>query len=237
MSKILDLVLAGTPPQFDNDASLATTEFVRQALGNINGQALFTAAGSLAAADAGKYVHVGSDGNYTVTLPSLASVPDGAAFVFQSSATGTKTIERAGSDTIFAGTTGPINSVALGAGDSLHIIKQTLSGNARWQIVGGSVMMRYSENDFAKSLGASGYQRLPSGLIVQWGGVATNSSGLATWTYPIPFPNSVYRVFATAVFGGTYYGASINGTPTDTSAPVKLSAAVVANVNMFAIGR
>ena len=37
MSKVLDQVLAGTPPQFDNDGSLSTTEFVQRALGSRRG--------------------------------------------------------------------------------------------------------------------------------------------------------------------------------------------------------
>lgn len=97
-------------------------------------------------------------------------------------------------------------------------------------------MLQAFTGEGKQSISPNGYQKLPGGLIVQWGGVATNASGAATWTYPIPFPNGCYRVFATAVFGGTYYGASINGTPTDTSAAIKLSAAVVSNVNVFAIG-
>ena len=40
---------------------------------------------------------------------------------------------------------------------------------------------------FASSLAASGYQKLPSGLIVQWG-TATTSAGTGTITFPIAFP-------------------------------------------------
>ena len=40
--------------------------------------------------------------------------------------------------------------------------------------------------DHAKSLAESGYQKLPSGLIIQWG--KTNTTG--TTTFPIAFPNA-----------------------------------------------
>ncbi|MDE9583646.1 gp53-like domain-containing protein [Citrobacter braakii] len=42
---------------------------------------------------------------------------------------------------------------------------------------------------------ASGYQKLPSGLIIQWGVSSTSSStGQATATFPIAFPNGLINV-------------------------------------------
>lgn len=47
---------------------------------------------------------------------------------------------------------------------------------------------------FGKSLGASGYQKLPSGLIIQWGVTGgTDAGGFVTQTLPITFPNSQIR--------------------------------------------
>ena len=44
----------------------------------------------------------------------------------------------------------------------------------------------WDKHDFA----SSGYQKLPSGLIIQWG--VTRSSGTRTYaTFPIAFPNAV----------------------------------------------
>ena len=55
-------------------------------------------------------------------------------------------------------------------------------------------------NQFA-SLGATnGYQKLPSGLIIQWGFVSTSSEGLYTTTFPITFPNAVWNINATPFF-------------------------------------
>lgn len=50
---------------------------------------------------------------------------------------------------------------------------------------------------FSASLLAAGWQKLPSGLIIQWGQVLSNSSGFAPWTYPIAFPNACFQVYAT----------------------------------------
>lgn len=36
-----------------------------------------------------------------------------------------------------------------------------------------------------------GYQKLPGGLILQWGGIASVAGGPATFTFPIAFPNAM----------------------------------------------
>jgi len=49
---------------------------------------------------------------------------------------------------------------------------------------------------FAASLAASGYQKLPSGLIMQWClGSVVFSEGYSTVTLPLTFPNGISRVF------------------------------------------
>lgn len=48
--------------------------------------------------------------------------------------------------------------------------------------------------DTTQSLGASGWTKLPNGLILQWGSLAVGSSG-STWTYPRSFPTGVFAVF------------------------------------------
>lgn len=49
------------------------------------------------------------------------------------------------------------------------------------------------------SLGASGYQKLPNGLIVQWtaGAAVASTNQEQTVTFPIAFPTAVLRVFVT----------------------------------------
>ncbi|WP_257555068.1 hypothetical protein [Sphingobium sp. CFD-2] len=57
-----------------------------------------------------------------------------------------------------------------------------------------SDLAKYS--DFANNLSAAGYQRLPSGLILQWCTTATqqNVETTTTATFPIQFPNAVLDV-------------------------------------------
>jgi hypothetical protein len=98
---------------------------------------------------------------------------------------------------------------------------------------------------FAASMGANGYTKLPNGLILQWGNVAANSSGLATLTFPIAFPNNLFIVEATYVNSGTGVPSSAI-TVSDTTATTKSAATLIAsqggaglnaaNIRVFAIG-
>jgi hypothetical protein len=68
--------------------------------------------------------------------------------------------------------------------------------------------------DFTSSLASAGYQKLPSGLIIQWGYKSfTNTRGLGyvyttNVTFPISFPSVCYQVFITPK-GFTTGGESI----------------------------
>jgi hypothetical protein len=50
-------------------------------------------------------------------------------------------------------------------------------------------------------LAASGYQKFPSGLIIQWGLASTDATGTATFSYPITFPNAAMQ--GVCVYGNT----------------------------------
>ncbi|WP_440447147.1 gp53-like domain-containing protein, partial [Pseudomonas aeruginosa] len=43
-------------------------------------------------------------------------------------------------------------------------------------------------SNFAGSLGFSGYQKLPTGLIIQWGALSVNGTSGAVGTTDINFP-------------------------------------------------
>jgi len=51
-------------------------------------------------------------------------------------------------------------------------------------------------------LSINGYQKLPSGLIIQWGSTSSNGVGYSDFTYPIAFPNSVLTIIPTSFIGG-----------------------------------
>lgn len=52
-------------------------------------------------------------------------------------------------------------------------------------------------------ISASGYQKLPGGLIDQWGTVTISAGGLATVTLPLAFPDK--GIFATACYAQTNF--------------------------------
>lgn len=201
--------LAGitTPAQFDNSVKPATTEFVQRALGNSRGTITYGANQILSSSVVGSWVAPTSPG-LTFTLPLASSVPSGAVLHFYANSQGL-TLARQGTDTIVLGTNGIVSGVALGASDKLSLISVT-SG---WYALGGDATLPYSSL-FGSSLAASGYQKLPSGLIIQWGsgGYASGS----TVAFPQAFPNACFSVVVS--HGPSATGPTTNGIGTKTNA-------------------
>ena len=57
--------------------------------------------------------------------------------------------------------------------------------------------------DFTASLSSNGYQKLPSGLIMQWGRIAAMVVNDTTWytiTFPVAFPTACLNIQATMDF-------------------------------------
>lgn len=65
-------------------------------------------------------------------------------------------------------------------------------------------------SQFAASKAQNGYQRLPSGLIIQWGLALTDANGFVSVTFPIAFPTTIASITGTAggnVAAGVYSAA------------------------------
>ena len=227
---------APTQAQFDADTSLATTAFVQRSLGNYQGEVYYTG-GAIALADVGKTIGVGTltPGGVTITLPSIAGLPFGAALPITSYGSSFPvTLAANGTDKIRYGDLNDLSSIVLNDGDSATLIKNS---EGKWVVVAGTMAMRSSKGDFAKSLSANGYQKLPSGLIIQWGSVLTAADGTTTWVFPIAFPSNTYAVLATVYQVSSTATATVAGTPGTSSAGIKLSIAQSLNVFCMAIGR
>lgn len=238
--KLADALLGGnavaaTPAQFDNDTSLATTAFVQRALGNLRGETVVNTSTTLTAANVGQLI-VGQTGTYTTTLPLANSVAEGSQIAFFGS-TGISTwlVQRQGSDTIENNGGGTFFSIGVGGSAILES-----NGAGTWRVVFGSVALRNSA-DFGASLAATGYQKLPGGLIIQWGSFGTINDGSTTViTFPILFPSVC--VFATAIrdeSGGDEPDSfSINArTASNMTVQYQDSGASASNANIwFAIG-
>ncbi|OPB08198.1 phage tail protein [Pseudomonas synxantha] len=180
---------ANTPPLFDSSKSLATTEFVARSAGSLGGSISIAASRVLTVSDIGKRLELAT--GVTVTLPATESVPNGAAVL------------------ISAGPQSTTSRVTVAAGDQLAMsnlavtVPYTLSPGGDfiairesgvWRCHFGSETLR-TASIFAASLGGNGYQKLPSGLILQWGyrttsALSTNYTADAV-TFPIVFPTAI----------------------------------------------
>lgn len=105
-----------------------------------------------------------------------------------------------GSFTVTAKTTSgtgvmcPQGSAIEVIGDGTNISLK--AGTASLQNVGVGAGNIPDMSSFTSSISSSGWQKLPSGLIIQWGQQNNAASATTTATYPIPFPNSTLQVVA-----------------------------------------
>lgn len=90
-------------------------------------------------------------------------------------------------------------AATLNVGTSANNIVQ-LDGSAKLPAIDGSQLTNINAlttSNFTgsnQSLSANGYQKLPGGLIMQWGSTTLAASGSANITFPTAFPSSVYSV-------------------------------------------
>jgi len=174
-----------TPPQFDNDTSLATTEFVQRALGSVAGQVNWAGgAVVLSASDVGKLHNVSG----ATTLPAASSVPLGTQIIVNAIGAA-RAVSPSGADTLSAVGTS-YGSITLEK-DCSGVFQRNSDGNGWGMVQHGDEFLKYSRK-FGSSLTASGYQKLPSGLIVQWGS-GIYAAGVAV-TFPIAYPTACRQV-------------------------------------------
>lgn len=90
-----------------------------------------------------------------------------------------------------------------------------------------------------KSLAASGYYKLPGGLIIQWGSVVTTAANTGvTWTFPTAFPNACILVLAMTrnSSGSSFYSSVGDPSAGTTGAFVSSTFAGTATSSTFAMG-
>ncbi|KVP51456.1 hypothetical protein WJ91_01265 [Burkholderia ubonensis] len=198
---------APMPPQFDSSDKVASTAFVQRALGNMQiGTRIQSAANAIFSAS-----HAG--GSYTLevasttyVLPSLASVKPGATFEFLATVNAA-TVAAAGADKMMTGSLVSSSTCMLNNGDTARFV----SDGTYWVLVGGSAALRLSLGDFGNSLASNGYQKLPSGLIIQWGVVSVPANTTYTYNFPIAYRAVCYSLVGTRGAPGS--NASFNFSP------------------------
>lgn len=190
-----------TAPQFDADLSLATTEFVQRALGSYRGCETVATNLALNAGHVGKVVR--NNGANTITLPLASSVVPGAAIIIANQDGGAPCIvQRAGAENIERNGSG-VNSVTLNFGENVTLVA---TNSSSWTVVNGLG---------TASLAAAGYQKLPSGLIIQWGSGVTAIGG-GVITFPVVFPAVCHGVQITNQVTGSPTNYLGRGAPTTT---------------------
>lgn len=215
-----------TPPQFDNDTSLATTAFVQRALGNMSGYVTYAAPTLLAAADAGKHVIITLSGAQTCTLPDPATMPPGASFHLEAVG-GELTVTCTGATgSSFAGPSVgvPAASFKVLNANSVDVV----CIGSSYRVLGGGGKA---------SLNASGYQKLPSGLIIQWGNITNSATpGNATLvTFPIVFPSAIRQLVVSSNVNSTSISAAWYDAQTPSGFNMRSNVAT-SNASYIAIG-
>lgn len=180
-----------TPPQFDNDISLATTEFVQRALGNVRATYSRTGNQVLEVVDIGCHIVAGHDSaDRGYTMPPLSALPIGASLeITNLSGKLINLLHRSGSGLFIGAADSSGTATSFAIKDRQSIVAKKYSENT-WLVTGSAD--EYASALFSASIATSGYQRLPSGLIIQWVQGATSAAVEVSEvvTLPITFPNS-----------------------------------------------
>lgn len=192
-----NILAAQSPPQFDASLKLATMAAVQRALGNMNGFTNLAVSTVLTAANIGEYIVVGSVSGLTHTLPAASLCPGGKIAVYNYASYATTFAAPAGTKINVGTAVGTLSSAIVSPGENAIFY----SDGTNWSMF-GSMQMTQSQL-FALVKSNSGYQKLPSGLLIQWGFRATAvsappGSSANNWTFPIAFPNACLAAFATA---------------------------------------
>lgn len=177
---------APTAAQFDNDISIATTSFVQRALGSLAGQGGYSVSTRLNVADVGKLI--GVSGNVTITLPMASDVVAGSLIHLRIGNGSTVTVVPASGQTL--SDLRAMSIASLVATGATYIVLRSYPDGTGWEVLGGDTALRSSAL-FQSSLSASGYQKLPSGLIFQWVYGSSDANGNVSLTLPIQFPNAL----------------------------------------------
>jgi hypothetical protein len=179
-----------TASQFDNTIRSASTAYVISAglhYPQANGQS-FTANGNISISSMNGWGQFGAAG-VTATLPALSLVPVGTTFTALGGAFG-GTVAANGTDTIQSTIGTNSSSAVLISGQQVTFVSNGVA--AGWYMASSGLGI----GAFGSSLSGSGYQKLPSGLIIQWANSSYTgaSDSTQTFNFPIAFPTSCFAI-------------------------------------------
>ncbi len=224
-------LMVATPAQFDGTNLIATTAFVQRALGNHSTVSSVVASTALTAAYAGQYIVAYSTTQFTITLPAVTSVLAGTSFQIYNASATTHIVATIGKSYLYG--SGVFNGATVNLDG--YCGYTITSDGANWLVsssqytatpTSSSLLTRvvnidYLRNQFLGVFSASGYQKLTSGMIIQWGKTYAPDDTYTQITFPIAFPTACVSVTANpettgAVSGGNSIGVCIGGITTTT---------------------
>lgn len=182
-----------TPAQFDSTTKTATTAFCRLNGVNHAPWSTYTAAGTtLAAGDCGRAIQVQLPVDGTIYLPLTSACASGATIhIVNTSATTKATILTQAPDALL------FTPTVLQPNEDVWMVASPQVNT--WFLAGGTGVLQ-SVGAFSRSIGGSGYQKLPGGFIIQWGQVGNPANYVGSTAYafnlPIAFPNNHHLLIA-----------------------------------------
>lgn len=187
--------LTGTPTaptaaRFDATTKIATMAAIDAVGAQYNDIVFINGAGLTGVlAHVGGAVHFSGASGNSYSLPNSVTLglPVGATVRIHNWGGSAMSVGAQGSDKMQEAT-GIVASATARTIPSDSYVDCIFIGSGTWLMFGTGVMGKTSL--FSASMGTSGYQRLPSGLIIQWGGTAAYTSGDMVTTLPIAFPNA-----------------------------------------------
>lgn len=199
---------APTPAKFDNDTSLATTGFVQSSLGSMAGSKAISISTVLTGADIGNRIEVTGTG-ITLTLPETAGLPDGASLLI-SNANRAPFIATQAGDTLGILDLGVTLPYQLPNQCDILLVK----AGSSWR--GYGLASVYKNFSIGASLAINGHQKLPSGLIFQWGLLLTTANSTQLVTLPVSAPSGQTAIhsggFMTRQQASGVYAPRVNAT-------------------------
>jgi len=199
-----------TPPQFDNSTKLATTAFLKKSGMQHSAPLIFSNSGALAAsAVIGNFViFYGNTTPLSVSLPASNTCPQGGAISILNASQSPVTLTPGSAGDYINPSSNNLSSVVLQAGDTFNV---SLVGTS-WEAFGGSACLAYA-SIFNSSINSNGYQKLPSGIIMQWG-TTLGTGNNDVFQLPIAFPHATLCGWATDAGAGLHSCAFIAGSQT-----------------------
>jgi len=219
---------APTPPQFDDSTKIATMAALQARGSQFSGCTFFTGTKAGDASHVGGVVHCTDVGAFSLPDSANYGIPIGASIRVQNWSTGPLSLSVQGSDKLQETIDGMWSATTRSIPPDSYV-DCLYVGTRMWILSGPGVYGK--TRPFSAGLGTSGWQKLPSGLIVQWTRYTfPTAAENVSIGLPIAFPTNHLAAWGTAT-DSAIYGAS--ATPFVSASPYGLSA-VLAQSNYTA---